>query len=178
MNSTTIKNVDEYLAQLNQELKGSDPALIQDALFDAEEHLRTALENVLANSPESKESESLPQLIEKYGTPSDIAAAYRDVEPHRGAFIQIRLGRILWDIGRFPGLGGILLYVDICIDRLYLCILEHVWDYLFPMHSGFYYRFAHNRIVSAVCARDSFVGRQDCGGAAGSANAAQTHVRE
>ena len=42
-----LKNVDEYLLELKKELKGSDSALIQDALSDAEEYLRTALENAL-----------------------------------------------------------------------------------------------------------------------------------
>ena len=82
MSLTIIKNVDEYLALLKQELQGSDPALIQDALFDAEEHLRTAWEGVLANSPNAIESEVLPQLVDKYGTPFEIAAVYREVEPY------------------------------------------------------------------------------------------------
>ena len=32
--------IDEYLNTLRKELAGSDPAIIQDALSDAEEHLR------------------------------------------------------------------------------------------------------------------------------------------
>lgn len=35
-----IKTVDEYLDKLKDELAGCDPSLIQDALADAEEHLR------------------------------------------------------------------------------------------------------------------------------------------
>ena len=34
------RSIDEYLKQLRQALAGEDPALIQDALYDAEEYLR------------------------------------------------------------------------------------------------------------------------------------------
>ena len=33
----------EYLAQLRTALAGADPALVQDALYDAEEYLRAEL---------------------------------------------------------------------------------------------------------------------------------------
>ena len=38
-----INSVEQYLAELKQELAGSDRATTQDALSDAEEYLRTAL---------------------------------------------------------------------------------------------------------------------------------------
>lgn len=75
-----FESIDEYLGQLKKELKGSDAALIQDALSDAEEHLRTALESVLESTPGMSESDALPSLIAKYGTPSEIASAYRKIE--------------------------------------------------------------------------------------------------
>jgi uncharacterized membrane protein len=75
-----FKNVDEYLQQLRKELKGGDPALIQDALSDAEEHLRTALENVFENTPSISEAEALKPIIGDYGSPSEIASAYREIE--------------------------------------------------------------------------------------------------
>ena len=40
------KSIDEYLDQLKEEMKGGDSATIQDALSDAEEHLRAALGNL------------------------------------------------------------------------------------------------------------------------------------
>jgi uncharacterized membrane protein len=75
-----FKNIDEYLDKLKRELKGSDPALIQDALFDAEEHFRTALEESEENSPGISETEVLQPLIERYGMPSEIASAYKEIE--------------------------------------------------------------------------------------------------
>jgi uncharacterized membrane protein len=74
-----VKTVEEYLAQLKKELSGCDPALVQDALSDAEEHLRTALESALADNPGTDE-EALGPIIERYGEPREVASAYRDVE--------------------------------------------------------------------------------------------------
>ncbi len=75
-----IKKIEEYLDQLKKELSGSDPALIQDALSDAEEHFRTALGEALKKSPELSETDVLQTQIEKYGTPPEIASAYKEIE--------------------------------------------------------------------------------------------------
>lgn len=75
-----IKNVDEYLDKLRQELKGCDRALVQDALSDAEEHLRTALESHSRAKTCLSEAEALLPIIEKYGIPEETAAAYREIE--------------------------------------------------------------------------------------------------
>lgn len=77
------KNVSGYLAKLKKELgQSADPALIQDALSDAETHLRNAVEEELFKNPGASETEILTRLIEKYGTPGEIAAAYLAMEPH------------------------------------------------------------------------------------------------
>jgi uncharacterized membrane protein len=68
-----IRTIAEYLEQLRGQLAGSDPALIQDALYDAEEHLR----NELAAAGESDEGEQLGRVIDRYGTPQEVAEAYR-----------------------------------------------------------------------------------------------------
>ncbi len=75
-----IKSIDEYLDQLKVELKDSDSATIQDALADAEEHLRTALANLKQEQPEASEEEALGQVIEQYGLPDETASAYKEVE--------------------------------------------------------------------------------------------------
>jgi len=74
------KKIEEYLDKLKKELKGSDPALIQDALSDAEEHLRTALEESVDNTPGISEEEALQPLVERYGAPSEVASAYKEIE--------------------------------------------------------------------------------------------------
>ena len=47
--------IKDYLAELKSALRGADKATVQDALADAEEHLRTALENTEADA-EAEES--------------------------------------------------------------------------------------------------------------------------
>lgn len=75
-----IESVETYLADLRKELAGCDPALAQDALGDAEEHLRSALEHSRKSEKEFSEAEALIPIIDKYGTPEEIAAAYREIE--------------------------------------------------------------------------------------------------
>ncbi len=75
-----IKSIEEYLDQLKNELKDSDTATVQDALADAEEHLRTALANSKQEQPETSEEEALNQVIEQYGSPDETASAYKEVE--------------------------------------------------------------------------------------------------
>jgi uncharacterized membrane protein len=71
-----------YLEQLKSALAGSDPALVQDALADAEEHLATAVEQALAGQSGTTEEEVLPMIVERYGTPNEVASAYREIETH------------------------------------------------------------------------------------------------
>jgi uncharacterized membrane protein len=75
-----IKTVDDYLRQMRKELAGCDRSTIQDALADAEEYLRNALENVRETSPNMAESEAMMKIIEQYGTPEEVAAAYKEIE--------------------------------------------------------------------------------------------------
>ena len=57
-------------------LRGADPALIQDALYDAEEYLRSEL----AENPESDEATMLANVATSYGAPEEVAEIYRDKE--------------------------------------------------------------------------------------------------
>ena len=72
--------IERYLDDLKHALAGCDPATIQDALSDAEEHLRTALDQTRRNGPDLTETEALDMIVEKYGTPEETAAAYREIE--------------------------------------------------------------------------------------------------
>ncbi len=75
-----INSIEEYLAELKKELAGSDRATVQDALSDAEEYLRTAMANAREKDKSISEAKALAGIIEKYGTPKEIAAAYKDIE--------------------------------------------------------------------------------------------------
>jgi hypothetical protein len=100
-----IKNVDEYLQKLRNELRGSDPALVQDALADAEEHLRMGLDQVRHEKGAAPESEVLKTLIDKYGDPVEVASAYREIEAHSAPALpppRRQRSSSLW--GRFFGI--------------------------------------------------------------------------
>lgn len=73
MNQPIPRSIREYLDQLRQELAGADPAMIQDALYDAEEHLRAEL----AEHPEADEATVLAKVATSYGAPSEVAEIYR-----------------------------------------------------------------------------------------------------
>ena len=77
---TTTEIINDYLDELKVELKGMDRATVQDALADAEEHLRTALESEKAEKEDLVESEALARIIKEYGEPAEIAEAYQTWE--------------------------------------------------------------------------------------------------
>jgi len=75
-----VKTADEliqsYLSDLKSALKSADRATVQDALADAEEHLRSALETELNEGEGRAENEAIQAIIQKYGEPEEIAGAY------------------------------------------------------------------------------------------------------
>jgi hypothetical protein len=75
-----INTIEEYLDALKAEMDENDPALVQDALADAREHLTTALAEARAAAPKAKESAALKKVIQEYGTPEETAAAYQEIE--------------------------------------------------------------------------------------------------
>ena len=73
---TPPRTIAEYLERLRAALQGADPALIQDALYDAEEHLRAEL----YERPGRDEAAMLEQVVQSYGAPDEVAEIYRDQE--------------------------------------------------------------------------------------------------
>lgn len=76
MNIAAPRTIDEYLDQLRTALKRADPALTQDAVYDAEEYLRSEL----AEHPQSDEATMLANVAASYGAPEEVAEIYRDKE--------------------------------------------------------------------------------------------------
>lgn len=70
------RTIPEYLDQLRDALAGADPALVQDALYDAEEYLRSEL----AEQAGRPEAEVIASVAGSYGAPEEVAAIYRDTE--------------------------------------------------------------------------------------------------
>jgi uncharacterized membrane protein len=76
MNRSAPRSIDQYLKALREALAGEDAALIQDALYDAEEYLRAEV----AAHPDKSESDVLELIASTYGAPDEVASAYRDTE--------------------------------------------------------------------------------------------------
>ncbi len=76
MNRSAPRSLDQYLKALREELAGEDSALIQDALYDAEEYLRAEV----TSHPDKSEADVLELIASTYGAPDEVAAAYRDTE--------------------------------------------------------------------------------------------------
>lgn len=113
-----FNTIEEYLDALKTELKDADPALVQDAISDAREHLSTALDAAREKSPELGSADALKLIIAEYGSPEETAAAYREVERRTSpALKQAVKPRSV--IGRFfgvytdPRAWGALLYMFI-----------------------------------------------------------------
>lgn len=70
--------IPEYLSQLRQALSGAgaDRAMIQDALYDAEEYLRSEL----AEQGGKSEAEVIAGVAGSYGAPEEVAEIYRETE--------------------------------------------------------------------------------------------------
>ena len=99
------KDIDSYLRELQAALAGADPALIQDALFDAEEHLQeesAALEASRGTSPAEAEAR-FATVMEDYGTPEEVAAAYLGAPLVGGVSAERAAAPVL---GRGPVEGG------------------------------------------------------------------------
>ena len=112
MTAATPRTVEQYLDALRAALKGADPALVQDALYDAEEHLRAEL----AQHPADVGGDVLARIVTSYGAPEEVAEAYRANEATIQAALRTPPPRPHTSaIGRFFGV-----YAD---PRAYLSLL-------------------------------------------------------
>ncbi len=73
MTAANPGTVAQYLDALREALQGADPALVQDALYDAEEHLRAEM----TQHPDEAEAAVLERIVGSYGAPDEVADAYR-----------------------------------------------------------------------------------------------------
>ena len=122
------ETVRAYLDALRLALKGAAPALIRDALSDAEEHLR----NEVIQHPAQSEREVLFNVVETYGTPEEVAETYISMEAAiAGPFpkqedVQTRRGGF-FDIISDPRAYGALVYM---LLSLITGIFYFVWTVL------------------------------------------------
>jgi uncharacterized membrane protein len=112
MTAANLRTVEQYLDALRTALRDADPALVQDALFDAEEHLRAEL----AQHPGDAEGDVLGRIVASYGAPEEVADAYRANEATIQKALRPPAPRsYATTLGRFFGV-----YAD---PRAYLCLL-------------------------------------------------------
>jgi uncharacterized membrane protein len=104
--------IEGYLAELRAALAGADPALVQDAVYDAEEYLRAAA------AEGGGTAEAMAAAIDAYGTPAEIADAYRETERTVAAALRRPIPvKSTNPIARFfgivadPGAWGALFYM-------------------------------------------------------------------
>lgn len=76
MNASTPDSIRSYLQAVRQELGNADPAVIQDALYDAEEYLRAEV----AEHPQLSEAEVVSKVAQTYGAPEEVAQIYLEGE--------------------------------------------------------------------------------------------------
>jgi hypothetical protein len=115
-----INKVDAYLNQLRIEMADCDRATLQDALSDAEEYLRNAVETARVSQPGVTDETIFPSIIEEYGSPSEIAEAYKKIErrispPSFADPTQPRhsfLRRFFGIVTDFKAWGAILYHLD------------------------------------------------------------------
>jgi uncharacterized membrane protein len=101
MSRPAPRSIDHYLEQLRESLRGEDPALLQDALYDAEEYLRAEV----AQHPGKAEADVLEIIATTYGAPDEVADAYRTTEATvRAALKPPAPPRHRTAIGRFFGI--------------------------------------------------------------------------
>jgi hypothetical protein len=84
MSASSPRSITGYLLSLRASLAGADPALIQDALYDADEHLRS---EAAANAGMS-EADLLAHVVQTYGAPDEVAAAYRETDARVAAALR------------------------------------------------------------------------------------------
>jgi len=84
MTPAAPRSIDAYLKQLRAALAGQDPALVQDAAYDAEEYLRAEV----ASHPDKSEADVLELIASTYGAPEEVAAAYCETEAKVKAAMQ------------------------------------------------------------------------------------------
>ncbi len=96
-----IKTTEQYRDAIRVALKSNDPAMIQDALYDADEFLRSEQSEA---SGELSEQELVDRAVEAFGSPEEVAASYCETE----VTVAKALATPSAPLGLFSGVFGVL----------------------------------------------------------------------
>jgi len=121
-------DIERYIEELRSALAGSDLAMIQDAVGDAEEHLIVALQEAHMANPGMSSSDAWRAVVDEYGAPGDVAKAYLEMEE--------RTRPILRPVKPAPGRPGLERFFAILGDpRAYAALVFN----LFSLVTGILY---------------------------------------
>lgn len=103
--SEPISTVQEYFDRLAAAFAGIDPAMAQDATYDAQEFLAGERETLEAEGAGSdSEAELVERLRQRFGEPEEVVVSYRTTEAQvAAALAQPRLRRAASPVGRILG---------------------------------------------------------------------------
>jgi len=125
-----IRGIEDYLDCFRRELRGRDRALVQDALADAEDHLTAGFEAERSGHPEMSEEKALDSVIDRYGSPEEVAERYRTVEEYTVPALSVTADRPRRKgLGRFVGVTGdpaawaafLYMIISLVTGTLYFC---------------------------------------------------------
>jgi hypothetical protein len=72
----TYTSIKKYLADLEGRLEGADPAIVVDALDDAEEHLEEMVQDLIESKEQTNTKDAVSAACESYGAPGIVAKGY------------------------------------------------------------------------------------------------------
>jgi hypothetical protein len=102
--SEPFEPITRYVGELRSKLEGMDSAIVHDAVADAEDHLRAALDQALSADPLADPKSAWQGIEAKFGTPEEVARAYREMEkPSRLPFREAILHEARSPLQRFVG---------------------------------------------------------------------------
>ena len=123
----------DYLETLRRALAGSDPATVQDALADAEDHLRSAVAQ-LREAEGLGEGAAMTRALAEYGDAAEVAGAYRAYErlsaprfpsaASEGAGMAARFFSSLWDGRAWSSLLFLVISLVTAIVFFYWAVLS------------------------------------------------------
>jgi len=118
MSANAPRSIDEYLKQLRSALAGEDAALVQDALYDAEEYLRAEV----ASHPDRSEADVLEIIASTYGAPEEVATAYRDTEAKVKAALKTPAPPVAAQAGGLGRFFGVFMDVRAYTSLFYMLL--------------------------------------------------------
>lgn len=169
-----IDSIEKYISELKSVMRQADAATRQDAISDAEDHLRSALAEQLQNNPGQTEEEALAEVINNYGSPEETAESYNEMdrifperhstrshssrrENRREGFFAIFHDTSAWGAALYSilSLATGIIYFTIAVTGISLSVSLMILIIGIPVAVGFFFTFhglafLEGRLVEAL----------------------------